>query len=540
MPNVVGKATSIGPGLIEELFARILGQAADTILRDRLVRILRQAALAGSREVAEALGLRPTVDAGHPGLARLVSDRLPKIVGINDTTRAAVRKALLAVAVDGGSLEDQQRAVRNVFSSASRGRAQTISRTETSTFWHSAGNIQAVDLGARSHIWISTRDARVRDEHAAAEGQCQPINHPFIVGGESLAYPVDPNGSPWNIINCYLPGTPVLGSFVAGIRSSYSGPARHIVTRRGHRLSVTPNHPILTTCGFVPAGKLCVGDDLFSDRVEVSTAPFDQFQHDKQQQPAVVEEVFESIRVRGTALRNHLAPDDLHGDARFVEGEVDVVRTDGLLSGAAIAAADQRGLDFSLVEEAMRPARLSRQGALAALFEGDYPPAHRFPGLPGLALDPESVALHRLPLERFGSGVIANWLTERAEFSQELWTGNASALGELLHGDAAPILLDEIVEVRDDEFRGHVYDLQTHSGLMMAGGIVCSNCRCTESYQPTNCDARALTHAQRSAIWKQRIHALTGWERVTLATTVMTFQEQRDGLLAALDQLRGG
>lgn len=82
-------------------------------------------------------------------------------------------------------------------------RAKMIARTEVV----GASNVGAME-GARSlgqpmqKIWISTRDARTRDTHAAAEGLTVEINDRFDVGGEMLDCPGDPSGSAENVINC--------------------------------------------------------------------------------------------------------------------------------------------------------------------------------------------------------------------------------------------------------------------------------------------------------------------------------------------------
>ena len=60
--------------------------------------------------------------------------------------------------------------------------------------------------------WIWSRISRA--DHAQAEedfGEDKPIpgSGPFIVAGEALMFPRDPNGSPWNTINC--------GCFHAGV-----------------------------------------------------------------------------------------------------------------------------------------------------------------------------------------------------------------------------------------------------------------------------------------------------------------------------------
>lgn len=50
--------------------------------------------------------------------------------------------------------------------------------------------------------WVAILDSKTRAAHVSADGQIVPVDEPFIVDGESLNYPRDPNGSPSNIINC--------------------------------------------------------------------------------------------------------------------------------------------------------------------------------------------------------------------------------------------------------------------------------------------------------------------------------------------------
>lgn len=54
--------------------------------------------------------------------------------------------------------------------------------------------------------WDATLDSRTRDAHIQADATYHfnpiPVFQSFIVGGERLKYPRDPNGSPSNIINC--------------------------------------------------------------------------------------------------------------------------------------------------------------------------------------------------------------------------------------------------------------------------------------------------------------------------------------------------
>lgn len=50
--------------------------------------------------------------------------------------------------------------------------------------------------------WVTQHDGRVRHMHADADGQVVNLNERFIVGGEYLDYPGDPNGSAGNVVNC--------------------------------------------------------------------------------------------------------------------------------------------------------------------------------------------------------------------------------------------------------------------------------------------------------------------------------------------------
>jgi hypothetical protein len=53
------------------------------------------------------------------------------------------------------------------------------------------------------------------------------------------------------------------------------------------------------------------------------------------------------------------------------------------------------------------------------------------------------------------------------------------ALGDAIDGLAGLVSFDKVVDIRSVFYAGHVYDLQEVSGLMVANGIIASNCRCS-------------------------------------------------------------
>lgn len=81
-----------------------------------------------------------------------------------------------------------------------------IARTQTTRIENEARlkSYKAMeDLGHKVvKTWVAVGDNRTRHAHNVANGQTVEIDKPFIVGGEELMFPGDPNGSPGNIINC--------------------------------------------------------------------------------------------------------------------------------------------------------------------------------------------------------------------------------------------------------------------------------------------------------------------------------------------------
>jgi hypothetical protein len=69
-----------------------------------------------------------------------------------------------------------------------------------------------------------------------------------------------------------------------------------------------------------------------------------------------------------------------------------------------------------------------------------------------------------------------------AQASKEDRTVVPGFVAELLEAHAGYIAPDDIVEIRDVEFSGHVFDVESVDGWILAGGIVTSNCRCTLVY----------------------------------------------------------
>jgi len=133
---------------------------------------------------------------------RTVSNiRLSKV---NQITRDRVAQQLTEGLDKGESLAQLTDRVADTFD-ASRGRALTIARTQTAGAINTGRHESFRHATVAGKSWITSGDDHVRDSHKAAGATYAkpiPLDQPFIVDGEALAYPGDPSGSAKNIANC--------------------------------------------------------------------------------------------------------------------------------------------------------------------------------------------------------------------------------------------------------------------------------------------------------------------------------------------------
>ena len=98
-----------------------------------------------------------------------------------------------------------QRVLRNKFTGYSRTQAMRLVRTEAISAANYAATQTADNMFGKQAYekeWLASLDGRERDAHRAANGQRKPSEEPFVVGGEYLKFPGDPNASAGNRINC--------------------------------------------------------------------------------------------------------------------------------------------------------------------------------------------------------------------------------------------------------------------------------------------------------------------------------------------------
>lgn len=242
----------------------------------------------------------------------------------------------------------------------------------------------------------------------------------------------------------------VLGEVENGVKAWYDGPSVHLSTARGHHLAVSPNHPVLTPRGWLPAKAITQGAHVFSTRIGQGAEARSVADVDLDDPESTFEDELDALAAHGSRAAVSAAADHLHGDGRFCQGEVEVVVADrGLLSASDLESV-QMACEGHLPWPDMELARGS--GAGPALLRG-----LRVARPVGRTL----ADLHPLGLE--------------APTDRRL--ADAETVGEILGGLSADVELDEVIEVRWGHHVGHAYDLQTTTGAYVAGSILVHNCR---------------------------------------------------------------
>lgn len=259
----------------------------------------------------------------------------------------------------------------------------------------------------------------------------QPPFHPnAVIGDEQIVTPV--------------------GEVLSAVRAVYDGPAVEIEGASGVRLTVSPNHPVLTRRGWLPARLVHKGDEIVRDCRRDRPVRRSVAHEDLDHMPARAADVFHALDATGARRTAIAAATDLHGDAAYCEREVDVIRSYRELRRHLDAAVTQEAEQFALRGAGRYCEPLARPRAFEPALERILTPV---------------------------AGPLPDGYPERGEPPAERGGREWTSACEVLTGCAGEIARDKVVEVRyRDRFRAHAYDFQTTSGLYYVGSIAVHNC----------------------------------------------------------------
>ena len=325
--------------------------------------------------------------------------------------------------------------------------------------------------------------------------------------------------------NCVVGDTRVSGTgLLACLRRKYEGSLVHIVTRAGRELTVTPNHPILTTRGWVSADEIVESDNLICANLfdgHGASVP------DIDDEPPTIEQVFKAGSFFDSSALDCVPATTkyLHREA-FSDCDVQVVNPFGLLERAFESSSAEpithEGFTFAGESGAVVGKTLDGDGALDAFIDSGNPAKRGTVG--GFCLGCSLFWRHFGSSDQSGIRV-PTWLetsfyeppvngrTSNTEspcdgkdafaiverFDNPIWRidsltarlnaislqnavdrgiANAELFDYLTGSKSSLIEFDDVlsVSVRNDVC--HVYNLSTSGGWYLTSGIITHNCDC--------------------------------------------------------------
>lgn len=318
----------------------------------------------------------------------------------------------------------------------------------------------------------------------AIERQCPMIRKggSFGENGKNETYK-DLKAPPFHP-GCVLGETPIrAASIVAATHAKYQGPIARINCSDGSSFSVTANHMLLTPLGFFRAADLVKGDYI----LRTSTTP-EGFSSpslggpNNHNCPATASEIFrslsESVRVRSSSVP--ASPKYLHGDARFVDGQIDIVRPNRLLWRDTNSFLGQPLNHIDLIGRSNHGISFNSLRDLASVLN-----TLRLATDGGMGRRRELESVLRACLRHSGEhclGSISRSNSNILQASYNQWSADTKKLGKTLDGLPGKVTTTKIIDI--DIFTPQepvsVYDFETDESMyIIDNGIISSNCRCT-------------------------------------------------------------
>lgn len=281
---------------------------------------------------------------------------------------------------------------------------------------------------------------------------------------------------PGELINCFPSSSDVqiLCGAKKAYRHFYSGYLTEVVTGSGKSFSATPNHPMLTTRGWIAVGALNDGDNLVKvaeDCFDGGTGSFEVVRENNvNDRHSCIGDVFDAISLSG--IREIRSRADFHGDVP--DSDVDIVFADRPLRfGRQITSKERREqLNLAVAYLAGLGGGSPLKFDLATLDASDG--IMSCGGKPPAPVD--ALVVHS---DETRFALVAGNAPDSDDGLPDNISADAVSLGE--SEDALPgfvFATERVTAVRQIKFEGHVFNLETISGWYMVSGFVAHNCKC--------------------------------------------------------------
>lgn len=480
----------------------------------------RELRRAGARLPAEAIADLFNAPIHADTLRILYTRQFSELQGITRATEQRIARVLTDGLARGLGPREMARNMRKQVKTIGVNRSKVLARTETINAHATATLNRFEQVGVREIVgeseFLSARDDRVCPDCEALDGQR------FTLSEARGIIPVH--------AQCLTGDTLVAtrGRITSATKRWYDGDLVVLQCADALPLSVTPNHPILTRLGWLPASALKVGDEVAHPGVGQTISGRDR---EDVQVPSRAEDMAESFLASGevVAVEVPVSAPDFHGDG--AGSEVAVVGTYRELRDGLDAVATKCVGKLDLFRRHIPRTLLHGARALHVFLFGTH--ATLACAVCGRHLMSPLSFGHAGPLEKFSLGAPTRGNTVLGEAtidnvagdpislreSQDAVAGTVSfddvvvrevdpVVGETTHSDAAlresrgdraarntepfgegegalagvvepdDLVFRELIFVGHDTYSGWVYNFETTVGYYIANGYTSGNCRC--------------------------------------------------------------
>lgn len=344
--------------------------------------------------------------------------------------------------------------------------AMRLARTEINNAFHERQVEGAKRPGVKASRWNLSGSHKVPDECNVFAVQNLHGDGPGLYPAGKIPDKPHPQ--------CFPAGSFVIARNVRAVTKRwYEGDLIHIGTSKGGPdLTGTPNHPALTTRGWIALGELRQGDYVLgsvpSERV-ITSGPHHE------NVPTRIEDVFETFSRSGSGASRTMpvSPKDFHGDG-IAESQVHIVGTDGVLQPSLSA---NQIMQVSVERGDVQLPFIPSKGSGNLGFDRLGNPSTGGVGSIGHGESfIEGFSTHGFPPGSHGN-------SGTSQSAPDLSRVDAEGGRSFAEGLAGQVELYRVVSVRTDPgWSGHVYNLETDRGYYTTNGITVHNCFCFLTY----------------------------------------------------------
>ena len=276
--------------------------------------------------------------------------------------------------------------------------------------------------------------------------------------------------------NCLIGYSQITSSstITSAFKHWFEGEVITIVTSGNKKITVTPNHPILSRNDWKAAKDFIIGEDVaccIGTKWPTNGAP------NNQQMPTTIKDIFDSFTMSRGVQSCHMPRSSINFHGDIPQKEVHVVTTNRELSIKSNTLNFKfrfngffnraRGFIFNIISLSFfKPFLFSNNMTVTT---GKLRVFNLINSLKWS---------HISPFNKFSGTFIPDRNIISFEKPNESSSGISEDARKLYNGNTGEIRFDNIVSISRDYFCDHVYNLETEDGWFASDTIITHNCRC--------------------------------------------------------------